>query len=113
MTQILYYSPGQVVTAILETFNSDGYRQDSSSLPIVSRVIFPAFTLASNYPQSMIKLDTGLYYYQFTLPTGAAAIGSYIIDVLYADPVTSILKEKAYQVICNAPYGNFGIVTTI
>lgn len=113
MTQALYYSPGQVATVILETFNSDGYRQDSSSLPIVSRIIFPSFTLAANYPQSMVKLDTGLYYYQFTLPTGATAIGSYIVDVIYSDPVTSILKETAYQIICNAPYGNFGVVTTI
>lgn len=113
MTQILNYSPGQVVTIILETFNSDGYRQNSSSLPLISRIILPAFTLAANYPQSMIKLDTGLYYYQFTLLTGASSIGSYIVDVIYADPVTSIIKETAYQIVCNAPYGLFSITTTI
>lgn len=112
MTQILQYSPGQVVTIILETFNSDGYRQDSISLPIVNRVILPAFTLAASYPQSMIKLDTGLYYYKFTLPTGAVSIGSYIVDVVYADPITSIIKETAYQIVCTAPYGNFGTITT-
>lgn len=113
MTQVLHYSPGQVVTIILETFNLDGYRLDSSSLPLVSRVILPAFTLAANYPQSMIKLDTGLYYYQFTLLTGATSIGSYIVDVIYSDPVTAVIKETAYQVVCNAPFGNFGTITTI
>lgn len=113
MTQILYYSPGQIATILLETFNSDGYREDSPSLPIVNRIIFPALTLAANFPQGMTKLDTGLYYYQFTLPTGAVSVGSYIVDVIYTDPVTLAVREIAYQIICNAPNGNFGIVTTI
>lgn len=113
MTQVFYYSPGQFVTIVLETFNATGSREDSSSLPLVTRVILPSLTLAANYPQEMIKLDTGLYYYKFILPTGATSIGTYIVDVSYIDPVSSEIKNVAYQVVVTAVTGNFGLNSAV
>jgi hypothetical protein len=107
MIQTLAYFPGQKVTIYLETVNNIGVRTDSASLPSVQRVIFPDFSLASGYPQNMIKLDTGLYYHQFTLPKGAVSVGSYLVDVSYISPATSQEIKQIYQITVTAPYGNF------
>jgi hypothetical protein len=107
MTQILSYFPGQKATVYLEVKNTDGYRVDAPELPIVTRVIFPQLTLAAGYPQNMVKIDTGLYYHQFVLPTGAVSIGSYLIDVSFINPVSMIENFQTYQIIVTAPFGNF------
>lgn len=108
MTQVLYHNPGQTVTLVLETHNSDGYRADGYLFPTVDRVILPTLTLAVDYPQSMIQIDTGLYYYTFTLLTGAASLGTYIADVRYKDPATGNTTTIAYQVVVTAVSGNYG-----
>ncbi len=107
MIQTLAYFPGQKVTIYLETLNGAGMRTDSVTLPSIQRVIFPDFSLASGYPQNMIKLDTGLYYHQFTLPTGSVSVGSYLVDLSYISPATSQETKQIYQVTVTAPYGNF------
>jgi hypothetical protein len=61
----------------------------------------------------MTKVETGLYVAQFTLPTGAASIGSYLVDISYTHPTTNIVNTDIYQVIVTAPYGNFTVNTTI
>lgn len=113
MTQVFYHSPGQSVTIVLETLAVTGNREDSPSLPIVERIITPALTLAANYPQTMHKLDTGLYYYKFILPTGPTAIGTYIVDVSYVDPAISATKSLAFQVVVTATAGNFGLNSAV
>lgn len=111
MTQVLSYFPGQQVTVFLETKTIDGYRMDSPTTPMVVRIIFPGLTLAANYPAAMDQIDTGLYYAQFTIPTGAEAVGSYLVDVSYTNPSTSITNTEIYQIVVTAPYGNFGTTT--
>src|ERR1700729_1504039 len=99
MSWILNASPGQVVTIVFEQLLSDGYRSDGYysgdifndgynttdgyrdgyadgygadgyyDLPLVNRIIFPSLIDATGYPQQMVRIDTGLYYFQFTLPT--------------------------------------------
>jgi hypothetical protein len=107
--QVLSYFPGQKVTIYLETVDGYGVRTDTLSLPVVSRIIFPAMTLASGYPQNMTRLDIGLYYFQFTLPSGASSVGSYLVDVSYVNPVNSVNVIQAYQIEVTAPYGNFSV----
>jgi hypothetical protein len=104
---VLNYAPGQKVTFFLDTFDVNGVRADGYDLPFVSRVIFPDLSLSAGFPQYMVKLDIGLYYFQFTLPINADAVGSYLIDVNYWDPVTTVLRQTIYQVIVSAPFGNF------
>jgi len=113
MTQVFYHSPGQTVTVVLETLNVNGGRENSVSLPLVNRIILPSLTLAANFPQAMTQLDTGLYYYKFVLPTGATAVGTYIIDISYVDPAISMTKSFACQVVVTTVAGNFGANSTI
>jgi hypothetical protein len=111
MMQILSYFPGQQATVFLETLDADGIRTDSSTVPLVTRIIFPGFTLAEGYPMEMTQLDTGLYYTQFTLPTGSTAVGSYLVDVSFTNPANDTITQQAYQIVVTAPFGNFGTTT--
>lgn len=112
MTEILSYFPGQQVTIFLETLDVNGQRTDDgyngSAVPVVLRVILPGYTLASGYPQPMTQLDVGLYTFQFNLPTGAVAVGSYLVDVAYMNTL-GFVNYQTYQIIVTAPFGNYGI----
>jgi hypothetical protein len=105
------YSPGQTATVFLETLDGYGQRADGYIIPYISRLVFPDLTLASGYPTNMTQLDVGLYYYQFVLPSGAVAVGSYLVDIAYANPSTGYINTELYQVLVNAQYGNFGTTT--
>jgi len=112
MSTILNYTPGQIVTFFEEV--KDGYtnqRTDDGYVPVVTRIIVPGFTLASGYPQSMTRIDVGLYYFQFLLPNGAAAVGTYFVDIIYMDADSGLLVNDSVQVVVTAPFGNFGVST--
>lgn len=106
---ILNYSPGQTVSIFLE--NTDGYqhvRQDSLTVPVVVRILKPDLTPMDGYAQFMDRIDTGLYTFQFVLPTGASAVGSYLVDVSYTDH-DGFHSSALYQIVVNAAFGNYGI----
>ena len=128
----LFSLPGQLVTIFLETLNSSGQRADGYYdgyfsgyynggynnfddgyiiLPYITRIIFPDLSLANGFPQDMVKLDIGLYYYQFTLPSGATSTGSYFIDVSYLDPASNLIKQQGYQLLCIPIFGQYGSTT--
>jgi len=107
---VLYYSPGQKASIFLETLDGDGLRADGY-IPVVTRVIFPDLTLAENFPQNMVKLDIGLYFFQFTLPVTGSSIGSYLVDVLYNKPGTMDYFNTLYQLVVNAPFGMYSVTT--
>ncbi len=133
MLQTLFYSPGQTATIFVETLDSNGERADASvdgylgdsvadpdfadgyfdgyHNPMVIRLVFPDLNLADDYPVHMVKLDTGLYYYQFVLPTGSTAVGSYLVDISFTNPSTLFTNTALYQIAVNAPYGNYGVST--
>lgn len=111
MPTVLNYTPGQQVTVFQEVKDGYGTRTDDGYIPVVSRVILPGFTLAVGYPQAMTRLDTGLYYFQFTLPTGAVSVGSWLVDIVYLNPINGALNTNTYQVVVTAPFGNFGVVS--
>ena len=111
--QILSFFPGQKVTIYLETIDGYGVRTDAITAPIITRVIFPSLTLATGYPQPMIKLDTGLYYYQFILPSGAASVGSYLAEVSYVNPANDFTVIESYHILVNAPFGNYSASVTV
>ena len=108
---ILSYTPGQKVTIFLEVKDSDGYRTDSLTTPLVKNIYFPDLTDGYLTTDTMTKVTDGIYTYQFTLSRGADAIGSYFVDVVYTDPVTTDFAFAGYQIICIAPFGNYGIST--
>lgn len=104
---VLQYAPGQKATIYFETLDVNGARADAPTAPIITRIIFPDLSLAADFPQSMVKLDVGLYYFQMTLPFTAAGVGSYLADILYQDPTTLNNKNAAIQIIVTAPFGNY------
>lgn len=113
MSTVLAQMPGQVATIVWQVFNSDGYRADGYSIsgsgldtaPVIARVVMPNLTLAANFPVSMLKLDTGLYSYNIQLPTGAIAVGTYIVDIYWYHPTTMALQQDVVLVTVTAPYG--------
>lgn len=107
MLQTLSYFPGQTATVFLETLDGYGQRADGYPPPTITRIVFPDLTLAEGYPVEMTKLDVGLYYYQFVLPTGAIAVGSYFVDIEYTNPTTFYTNTAPYQIMVNAPFGNY------
>lgn len=109
-TTVLYHSPGQKASIFLETLDSTGVRADGY-VPVVTRVIFPDLSLAADFPQEMVKLDTGLYFFQFTLPYNGGSIGSYLVDILYNKPNTSNYFNALYQIVVSAPFGNYSLST--
>lgn len=106
--QILSYFPGQKVTIFLDTFDGYGERADGYFMPYVNRIIFPDLSLSAGFPTNMTQLDVGLYYFQFTLPLNAAAVGSYLVDVFFGNPATGYENQTLYQILVSAPFGNFG-----
>lgn len=119
MSNILSYGPGQVATIIHQVFNADGYRADGYNfinsgplgVPMVTRVVYPDLTLAANYPAAMKKIDTGLYTFSLTLPSGAISVGSYIVDISWYHPTTHTLQQDLVQIVVTAPFGQYSVTT--
>jgi len=108
MNTVLFYQPGQIATIWFETLDN-GQRSDGYAIPTITRIIFPSGNVASGYPQSMVRYDVGLFYFQFTLPTGAISVGSYIVDISYIDPVSDNAQNTFVQIVVNAPYGQYSV----
>jgi len=117
MSTLLYYFPGQKATIFLETKDGYGQRGDNNTsfdgylTPVITRVIFPDLSLAAGFPQPMVKLDTGLYFFQFTVPVGGKSVGSFLIDVTYNNPGNPLDLTQTYQLVVTAPFGNYGVTT--
>lgn len=119
MSNILSYSPGQTATIIHQVLNVDGYRSDGynfidsgpAGAPMIARIVYPDFSLAPNYPVAMTKLDTGLYTFSFTLPSGAVSVGLYIVDIYWYHPTTHVLQQDLVQIIVTSPFGQYSITT--
>lgn len=118
MSIVLAQMPGQTVTIIHQVLNTDGYRQDGYIVPgnsgpqgepVITRVILPGLTLANGFPVAMIKLDTGLYSYSFTLPTGAISVGIYTVDIYWYNPSTFALQQDFVLINVTAPFGMYSL----
>jgi len=109
MSNVFTYQPGQTVAIVQQVLNADGYRQDGYIVPgvtgplgepIIARVMAPNLSLLTNFPATMVKLDTGLYYLSFILPQGPAALGLYMVDVYWYNPSTFHLQQDVIQIQC-------------
>ena len=84
MTTVLQYYPGQIATIFLPILDGYGEPEDPPYLPTITKIIMPNLTLAcGKYPKCMTRFSRGLYFYQFQLPSGASAVGSYLAEVVY------------------------------
>ena len=113
MSTVLSQMPGQTATIVQQVLNQSGARADgyffsgSGPLgdPVIERVILPNQTLATGFPVAMNRLDVGLYTYSFVLPSGAAAVGLYIVDVSWYHPDTHALQQDVILINVTAPFG--------
>lgn len=113
MTSVLQYSPGQIATIVLNITDTDGYMADAYTGPTIERIILPNLTLSSLYPLAMTKLDDGLYVHYFTLPSGSAAVGSYIVHISWRAPDNPYPeRNQIVQVVVTAPFGNYSVSTS-
>jgi hypothetical protein len=111
MVNILNYPPGALVTILLETLNDMGVREDGYSVPVVSRLMVPDLSESMLYPLNMVRISTGLYYHRFTLPTGAVAVGSYIVDLSWTTAANEP-KQGVVQVVCSSAGGSYSVSPT-
>jgi hypothetical protein len=109
--QVISANPGTRTSIVLETkMLGASLRSDPDVLPMVLRVVAPDHTtLIGGYPLPMTRLDVGLFVLDIQIPTGATAIGSFIVDVVYK--MSGIDYSEVYQVVVNAPYANFSVST--
>lgn len=100
---IVYTYPNQQTNFIFEVVNSIGERADSATGVVINKIYTPTFSLLSGYPQSLNKLDVGLYSFYITLPIGDENIGSFIVDLEWLYPNTNQLNQTYYQIISKRP----------
>ncbi len=122
MTTVLAQMPGQNVTLFQQILDSAGSRQDGYIVPgssgpdgepVIARIILPGFTLATGYPAVMHRLDVGLYTFTFTLPSGAAAVGTYAVDIYWYNPTTFALQQEIILINVTAPFGLYSVGVTV
>jgi len=111
MSSVLNYQPGAQVTIILQILNNLGFREDGYTTPMVSSLFLPDLSQSGLYPLPMIRIERGLYYHKFTLPTGASAVGTYIADLAYTDGYNNYLQDFV-QIVCSANFGQFSVSPT-
>ena len=97
MTNAVYTKPGKTVSLSLLVYD-DGDLVDSLTNPAITNIYKPNLTVVDGYPQNMIKIDTGIYIFNYTVPNHPSSIGNFIIDIEYTD-VNSNLLNKTYQII--------------
>jgi|SRR5208283_2020811 len=65
----------------------------------------------TTYPVNMTEFSTGLWYFQFVIPKGAISVGTYLIDVAYLNASDGYVNNEIFQIVVNAPFGNYGTTT--
>jgi hypothetical protein len=111
MSTVLSYSPGQLATIAWQVLNAQGFRVDGyGGAPIIARIILPNLTVLPGFPVAMNVLDVGLYNYSFLLPTGAASVGTYLVDIYWYDPDTLQVQQDFIQINVTSPYGIYSVI---
>ena len=111
---MIIVNPGMTAIIILDITDNNGMRldPDSGSIPAITRVFMPGFTLDTNltFPISLTKLDVGLYHGAYLIQKGSTSLGNYIIDVRYT--LNTNIVTKLYQVQVSMPFGSYSIGIT-
>jgi len=109
-TVAIFANPGQVITLPMQSLDGYGARVDGY-VPQIMSIFLPSSSFASGYPVFMTRIDTGFYISRITIPTGASALGSYIVSILYDDPADPDNHEiwKIFQINCSLPFGNSSV----
>jgi len=101
----LFANPGQTVTIVVQTLDGYGERVDDN-IPVVTDIFFPDRTPADNFPQNMVKIDTGLYTFNVNIPSGSDYLGTFIANVKFNDPDTGNVVWQVFTINVARPFGN-------
>ena len=110
MTQAIPYfaNPGQTVTLVTQVVDGYGARVDGY-VPQVTNVLFPSGSLASGFPQDMVRLSTGLYKHDLSIPAGTSSLGTFIASVLFTNPATAGPTWQVFAIQVALPFGNSSV----
>ena len=99
----IFANTGQFVQLVVQTLDGyDGARVDGY-VPIVQSLYYPDLSVGLGYPQSMNRVDVGLYAFGVQLPTGADALGTYIASVYWEEIGNP--KWASIAINCARPFG--------
>lgn len=106
----VFANPGQSVSLSVQTLDGYGSRVDGY-VPQIMSIFLPSNTFASGYPLFMNRIDTGFYIAKITIPNGIAALGTYVVSILYDDPVDPNHHEiwQLFQINVALPFGNSSV----
>jgi len=105
MIQVINAQPGMKVNLFAETLDGYGERSDGyGSAPIVESIYNPLFQSAVGTPAPMTKLETGLWYFSLTMPSGLAALGTYFCSIYYLNE-NGFKNYQNYLIQCSSPFG--------
>src|SRR5690606_28306060 len=104
----LFTNPGQNVSLVIQTVDSDGARVDGY-IPVVESVIFPDLSSATSYPQVMERIDVGLYIHLLAIPAGPTSLGTFIASMRWVHPSTNLTTYALTQIQVAMPFGNSNV----
>ncbi len=105
---MIIYSKLGIATPIILELKNNAIRQDAYSAPMINKIIVPDLSEVPGFPASMIKISTGLYYYNFIIPIAQSSVGSFLVDIEYIDANSMITKNDFVQIIVTNSLGSRG-----
>ncbi len=107
MSQIipLFANPGQTISITVQTLDGYGNRVDGYT-PTVMSVYFPDRSLSQGFPEAMVRLETGLYVYNLSIPSGLASLGTFVASTMHFDPGSAELVWNVFSINVARPFGN-------
>lgn len=83
--------------------NTYGARVDVST-PQVMSIYFPDRSYSEGFPQTMTRLETGLYFYDIIIPTGLTSLGTFIASTMHTEGNNTVWNTFIINVA--RPFGN-------
>jgi hypothetical protein len=106
----IFANPGQNVTIVIQTLDGYGTRADGYAAPQIDSILLPDLTASAGYPQAMTRIEAGLYRHTVTLPSGTAALGTFIVSASWPDPTTAVTQHAAITIQVALPFGNTTVI---
>jgi len=108
MTIGISANPGQTVIVALQIIDLNGERIDGY-VPQIDFVINPAGSQFTGYPENMARLSEGLYNSSIVIPSGLAAVGTYLVSVSWSHPNTGFTQSELFLINAALPFGTSSV----
>lgn len=109
MSVFIYANPGQIVSLVLQTLDTEGQRADPPSAPQIDSLYTPDLAPITGYPQDMTKLSTGLWTYKLTITSNASSLGTHIASATWNHPTSNRPQYEIFQIHVVKQFGTFSV----